>query len=66
MKPPLALQDMLQNHLMQLFKSPQWSRNSLDADSIHRKMKVIQATHLADVQNLERSQLCAVNIALGG
>ncbi len=52
-----ALRDMLQNHLMQLFSiTAMESPNALDADSIRtEKMKVIQATHLADVQNLERS-----------
>jgi glucose-6-phosphate 1-dehydrogenase len=52
-----ALRDMLQNHLMQIFcltaiEPP----NSLDADSIRtEKVKVLQATRLADTQNLELS-----------
>lgn len=52
-----ALRDMLQNHLMQLFCiTAMEPPNALDADSIRtEKVKVIQATHLADVQNLERS-----------
>ena len=52
-----ALRDMLQNHLMQLFcLTAMEPPNALDADSIRtEKVKVLQATHLADVQNLERS-----------
>ena len=52
-----ALRDMLQNHLMQLFcLTAMEPPNSLTADSIRtEKVKVIQATHLADIQNLERS-----------
>lgn len=52
-----ALRDMLQNHLMQLFcLTAMEPPNSLDADSIRtEKVKAIQATHLADIQNLERS-----------
>ena len=52
-----ALRDMVQNHLMQLFclvamEAP----NSLDADSIrNEKVKVIQATHLADIEELSKS-----------
>ncbi|MEB3233573.1 MAG: glucose-6-phosphate dehydrogenase, partial [Leptolyngbyaceae bacterium] len=52
-----ALRDMVQNHLMQLFclvamEPP----NSLDADAIRdEKVKVLQATHLADMENLERT-----------
>jgi glucose-6-phosphate 1-dehydrogenase len=52
-----ALRDMLQNHLMQIFcltaiEPP----NSLDADSIRtEKVKVLQATRLADINNLHRS-----------
>jgi glucose-6-phosphate 1-dehydrogenase len=54
-----ALRDMLQNHLMQTFcLTAMEPPNSLDADSIRtEKLKVLQATHLADLQNLER---CAV------
>ncbi|NJR49140.1 MAG: glucose-6-phosphate dehydrogenase [Leptolyngbyaceae cyanobacterium CSU_1_3] len=52
-----ALRDMVQNHLMQLFcLTAMEPPNSLDADSIRtEKVKVIQATHLADVNNLEYS-----------
>ncbi|WP_250124752.1 glucose-6-phosphate dehydrogenase [Chroococcidiopsis sp. CCMEE 29] len=52
-----ALRDMLQNHLMQLFcLTAMEPPNALDADSIRtEKVKVLQATRLADVQNLERS-----------
>lgn len=52
-----AMRDMLQNHLMQLFcLTAMEPPNALDADSIRtEKVKVIQATHLADLQNLERS-----------
>ncbi|MGF1513365.1 MAG: glucose-6-phosphate dehydrogenase [Elainellaceae cyanobacterium] len=52
-----ALRDMVQNHLKQLFclvamEAP----NSLNADAIrNEKVKVIQATHLADVENLALS-----------
>lgn len=54
-----ALRDMVQNHLMQLFAlTAMEPPNSLDADAIrNEKVKVIQATHLADLQNLD---LCAV------
>jgi len=52
-----ALRDMLQNHLMQIFAlTAMEPPNVLDADSIRtEKVKVLQATHLADLQNLERS-----------
>lgn len=52
-----ALRDMLQNHLMQLFcLTAMEPPNALDADSIRtEKVKVIQATHLADIQNLDSS-----------
>ena len=52
-----ALRDMLQNHLMQLFCfTAMEPPNALNADSIRtEKLKVLQATHLADVINLERS-----------
>ncbi len=52
-----ALRDMLQNHLMQIFCfTAMEPPNALDADSIRtEKLKVLQATHLADLQNLERS-----------
>lgn len=54
-----ALRDMLQNHLMQVFAlTAMEPPNSLDADSIRtEKVKVLQATRLADAQNLD---LCAV------
>ncbi|AFZ30189.1 glucose-6-phosphate 1-dehydrogenase [Gloeocapsa sp. PCC 7428] len=54
-----ALRDMLQNHLMQLFCfTAMEPPNSLDAESFRtEKVKVLQATRLADVQNLD---LCAV------
>lgn len=54
-----ALRDMVQNHLMQLFclvamEAP----NSLDADAIrNEKVKVIQATHLADIEELNKSAI---------
>jgi glucose-6-phosphate 1-dehydrogenase len=52
-----ALRDMVQNHLMQLFcLTAMEAPNSLDADSIRtEKVKVIQATHLADLENLDMS-----------
>ncbi len=54
-----ALRDMVQNHLMQLFcLTAMEPPNSLDADSIRtEKVKVIQATHLADVNHLENSAI---------
>ncbi|MGG6270739.1 glucose-6-phosphate dehydrogenase [Leptolyngbya sp. AN03gr2] len=52
-----ALRDMVQNHLMQLFcLTAMEPPNSLDADSIRtEKVKVIQATRLADTNRLENS-----------
>jgi len=52
-----ALRDMVQNHLMQLFcLTAMEPPNALDADSIRtEKVKVVQATHLADINNLECS-----------
>lgn len=52
-----ALRDMVQNHLMQLFSlTAMEPPNSLDADSIrNEKVKVVQATRLADIENLEFS-----------
>lgn len=52
-----ALRDMVQNHLMQLFcLTAMEPPNSLDADSIrNEKVKVLQATHLADLDNLDLS-----------
>jgi glucose-6-phosphate 1-dehydrogenase len=50
-----ALRDMVQNHLMQLFcLTAMEPPNALDADSIrNEKVKVLQATHLADLENLD-------------
>jgi glucose-6-phosphate 1-dehydrogenase len=52
-----ALRDMLQNHLMQLFCfTAMEPPNSLDAESMRtEKVKVLQATHLADEHNLDLS-----------
>jgi glucose-6-phosphate 1-dehydrogenase len=52
-----ALRDMLQNHLMQLFSlTAMEPPNFLDADSLrNEKVKVIQATRLADTRNLYNS-----------
>jgi len=54
-----ALRDMVQNHLMQLLcLTAMEAPNALDADSIRtEKVKVIQATRLADVHNLENSAI---------
>ncbi|MEB3225722.1 MAG: glucose-6-phosphate dehydrogenase, partial [Synechococcus sp.] len=54
-----ALRDMLQNHLMQLFcLTAMEAPNALNADSIRsEKTKVLQATHLADVHNLDKSAI---------
>ncbi|MGK7920209.1 MAG: glucose-6-phosphate dehydrogenase [Trichodesmium sp.] len=54
-----ALRDMVQNHLMQLFSlTAMEPPNSLDADSIrNEKVKVVQATHLADLDRLEYSAI---------
>lgn len=54
-----ALRDMVQNHLIQLFcLTAMEPPNALQADSIrNEKVKVLQATHLANPQNLEQ---CAV------
>ncbi|MBD1845188.1 glucose-6-phosphate dehydrogenase [Cyanobacteria bacterium FACHB-63] len=54
-----ALRDMVQNHLMQLFcLTAMEPPNSLDADSIRtEKVKVIQATRLADINRLENSAI---------
>ena len=56
-----ALRDMLQNHLMQLFAiTAMEPPNSLDADSIRsEKTKVLQATHISDVNNLQQSAVRA-------
>ncbi len=52
-----ALRDMVQNHLMQLFSlTAMEPPNSLEADSIrNEKVKVLQATRLADPEHLEFS-----------
>jgi glucose-6-phosphate 1-dehydrogenase len=52
-----ALRDMLQNHLMQVFcLTAMEPPNSLDADAIrNEKVKVLEATNLADLNNLELS-----------
>ncbi len=52
-----ALRDMVQNHLMQLFcLTAMEPPNSLDADSIrNEKVKVLRATHLADLNDLNFS-----------
>ncbi|MFM6278380.1 MAG: glucose-6-phosphate dehydrogenase, partial [Dolichospermum sp.] len=54
-----ALRDMLQNHLMQLYcLTAMEAPNSMDADSIRtEKVKVLQATRLADVNNLSKSAI---------
>lgn len=53
-----ALRDMVQNHILQLLAlTAMEPPNSLDADSLrNEKVKVLQATRLADLSNLE---LCA-------
>jgi glucose-6-phosphate 1-dehydrogenase len=52
-----ALRDMVQNHLMQLFcLTAMEPPNSLDANSIRsEKVKVLQATHLADMEEISHS-----------
>ncbi len=54
-----ALRDMLQNHLMQVFcLTAMEPPNYLDADSIRtEKVKILEATRLADVHNLSRSAI---------
>jgi glucose-6-phosphate 1-dehydrogenase len=54
-----ALRDMVQNHLLQLFcLTAMEPPNALNADSIRsEKVKVLQATHLADIHNLECSAI---------
>ncbi|WP_019500400.1 glucose-6-phosphate dehydrogenase [Pseudanabaena sp. PCC 6802] len=56
-----ALRDMLQNHLMQLFcLTAMEPPNYMDADSLrNEKVKVIQATHLADIRDLSNSSVRA-------
>jgi glucose-6-phosphate 1-dehydrogenase len=52
-----ALRDMVQNHLLQLLcLTAMEAPNALNADSIrNEKVKVLQATRLADIHNLEKS-----------
>lgn len=52
-----ALRDMVQNHLLQLFcLTAMDPPNAIDADSIrNEKVKVLQATRLADLNNLENA-----------
>lgn len=54
-----ALRDMVQNHLMQLFcLTAMEAPNSLEANSIrNEKVKVLQATHLADLETLGNSAI---------
>lgn len=54
-----ALRDMVQNHLMQLFcLTTMEPPNDLNADSIrNEKVKVLQATRLADLESLENSAI---------
>ncbi|MGH2412807.1 MAG: glucose-6-phosphate dehydrogenase [Microcystaceae cyanobacterium] len=54
-----ALKDMVENHLLQLLCiTAMEAPNALNADSIRtEKVKVLQATHLADIHNLERSAI---------
>jgi glucose-6-phosphate 1-dehydrogenase len=54
-----ALRDMLQNHLMQVFcLTAMEPPNSLDADAIrNEKVKVLEATNLADLNNLDFSAI---------
>jgi glucose-6-phosphate 1-dehydrogenase len=54
-----ALRDMVQNHLMQLFcLTAMEPPSSLDADSIrNEKVKVLQATHLTNLDNLAESAI---------
>ncbi len=52
-----ALRDMVQNHLLQLLcLTAMEAPNALNADSIrNEKVKVLQAMHLADIHNLDKS-----------
>ncbi|MBW4655432.1 MAG: glucose-6-phosphate dehydrogenase [Kaiparowitsia implicata GSE-PSE-MK54-09C] len=54
-----ALRDMVQNHIMQLFcLTAMEAPNALDADSIrNEKVKVLQATRLADLERLDLSAI---------
>ncbi len=56
-----ALRDMVQNHLMQLFcLTAMEPPNALEADALrNEKVKVIQATRLADSKDLSRSSIRA-------
>ena len=52
-----ALRDMVQNHILQLLcLTAMEPPNGINADSIrNEKVKVLQATHLADISNLDKS-----------
>ncbi len=54
-----ALRDMVQNHLLQLFcLTAMEPPNAINADSIrNEKVKVLQASRLADLNNLENSAI---------
>jgi glucose-6-phosphate 1-dehydrogenase len=54
-----ALRDMVQNHLLQLLcLTAMEPPNALNADSIrNEKVKVLQAMHLADINNWEKSAI---------
>ncbi len=56
-----ALRDMLQNHLMQLFcLTAMEPPSQMEADALrNEKVKVIQATHLADTKDLQFSAVRA-------
>jgi glucose-6-phosphate 1-dehydrogenase len=56
-----ALRDMLQNHLMQLFcLTAMEPPSQMEADALrNEKVKVIQATHLADTKDLSYSAIRA-------
>lgn len=56
-----ALRDMVQNHLMQVFcLTAMEPPNSLESDAVRtEKVKVIQATHLANVHDLSQSAVRA-------
>ncbi len=56
-----ALRDMLQNHLMQLFcLTAMEPPSQMEADALrNEKVKVIQATHLADTKDLQYSAVRA-------
>jgi glucose-6-phosphate 1-dehydrogenase len=54
-----ALRDMIQNHLLQVFcLTAMEAPNKLNADSIrNEKVKILQATSLADIDDLEKSAI---------